>query len=37
MSDMNPQAHSNSIERIFPRLGESGSTAEIIDLLASTQ
>ena len=36
MADMDPEAHRNSIERIFPRLGETGATAEIIDLLAKT-
>jgi hypothetical protein len=30
---MNPDAHTNSISRIFPRLGETGTTREIIDLL----
>jgi nicotinamidase-related amidase len=33
MSDMNPDAHANSLTRIFPRLGETGTTQEIIDLL----
>jgi nicotinamidase-related amidase len=33
MTDMNPDAHTNSITRIFPRLGESGTTQEIIALL----
>ncbi|AEK62969.1 isochorismatase family protein [Collimonas fungivorans] len=33
MTDTNPDAHINSTTRIFPRLGESGSTQEIIDLL----
>ncbi|MGD3108835.1 hydrolase [Streptomyces sp. YGL11-2] len=37
MSDVDPEAHRNSIERIFPRLGESGTTAEVIDLLAATR
>ncbi|MGW2865989.1 hydrolase [Streptomyces sp. NPDC001205] len=37
MSDMDPEAHRNSVERIFPRLGESGTTAEIIELLAKTR
>jgi hypothetical protein len=36
MSDMNADAHHNSIERIFPRLGERGTTAEILELLAKT-
>jgi nicotinamidase-related amidase len=33
MTDMNADAHHNSITRIFPRLGETGTTAEFIDLL----
>jgi nicotinamidase-related amidase len=33
MTDMNSEAHTNSIERIFPRLGETGTTGEIIALL----
>jgi nicotinamidase-related amidase len=33
MSDMNPDAHINSVTRIFPRLGETGTTQEIIALL----
>jgi nicotinamidase-related amidase len=37
MTDTNPDAHINSITRIFPRLGETGTTQEIIDLLDSTR
>jgi nicotinamidase-related amidase len=33
MTDMNPDAHNNSVARIFPRLGETGTTREIIDLI----
>jgi nicotinamidase-related amidase len=33
MTDMNPDAHINSITRIFPKLGETGTTEEIIGLL----
>mgnify|MGYP001126837207 CR=1 FL=1 len=36
MSDMSPEAHLHSVERIFPRLGETGTTAEILELLAKT-
>lgn len=36
MTDMNPEAHFNSITRVFPRLGETGTTREIIDLLAQS-
>jgi nicotinamidase-related amidase len=37
MTDLNPDAHQNSIARIFPRLGEIGNTQEIIDLLGKSQ
>ncbi|HWD48971.1 MAG TPA: isochorismatase family cysteine hydrolase [Rhizomicrobium sp.] len=37
MTDMSPEAHENSIKRIFPRLGETGTTAEIVALLGATQ
>jgi hypothetical protein len=33
MTDTNPDAHANSIARIFPRLGETGTSQEIIELL----
>ena len=33
MTDMNADARTNSITRIFPRLGETGTTQEIIELL----
>jgi nicotinamidase-related amidase len=33
MTDKNVDAHVNSITRIFPRLGETGTTLEIVDLL----
>lgn len=33
MTDMVPEAHSNSIARIFPRLGETGTSQEIVGLL----
>jgi nicotinamidase-related amidase len=33
MTDTNADAHHNSITRIFPRLGETGTTQEIIELL----
>ena len=35
MTDMNADAHANSVTRIFPRLGETGTTAEILALLAA--
>jgi len=37
MTDRDPGAHQNSIERIFPRLGETATTAEIIELLNRTR
>jgi nicotinamidase-related amidase len=33
VTDMSAEAHDNSVARIFPRLGETGTTQEIIDLL----
>jgi nicotinamidase-related amidase len=33
MTDLNLEAHDNSVARIFPRLGETGSTREIVELL----
>jgi nicotinamidase-related amidase len=33
MTDMSLEAHDNSVARIFPRLGETGSTGEIVGLL----
>lgn len=33
MTDLDLEAHDNSVARIFPRLGETGYTQEIVDLL----
>ena len=33
MTDLNADAHANSIERLFPRLGETGTTQDIVALL----
>lgn len=33
MTDLNPEAHQNSLTRIFPRLGETGTSAQILELL----
>ncbi|WP_404714140.1 isochorismatase family protein [Sphingomonas sp. MMS24-J13] len=33
MTDMRPEAHDYSISKVFPRLGETGATREIVDLL----
>jgi len=30
---MRPEAHDYSLAQVFPRLGETGTTQEIIDLL----
>lgn len=35
MTDTSAEAHANSIGRIFPRLGETGTTGEIIERLAT--
>jgi nicotinamidase-related amidase/predicted MFS family arabinose efflux permease len=37
MADRDPESHRHSVERIFPRLGETGTTAEIIELLAKSR
>ncbi|WP_329740833.1 isochorismatase family cysteine hydrolase [Dyella sp. A6] len=36
MTDLNRDAHENSVARVFPRLGEGGSTRDMIDLLGRT-
>ncbi|NGN70160.1 hydrolase [Streptomyces sp. A7024] len=33
MTDMDAEAHANSVERIFPRLGETGSAEDVLALL----
>ncbi|GAA3366521.1 hypothetical protein GCM10020366_70460 [Saccharopolyspora gregorii] len=37
MTDLDAEAHRNSLERIFPRLGETGTTDEVVDLFESTR
>jgi nicotinamidase-related amidase len=37
MTDTDAAAHANSIERIFPKLGETATTAEILDTLDNGQ
>lgn len=37
MTDTSADAHENSVTRIFPRLGETGSTADIIKLLDASR
>ena len=34
MTDMSLDAHASSIANVFPRLGETGTTRDILDLLA---
>lgn len=34
MTDLSPEAHHNSLTRIFPRLGETGTTAQVLAQLA---
>ncbi|ORM64266.1 hydrolase [Pantoea rodasii] len=35
MTCLNADTHQNSVERIFPRLGETGSTTDVLELLKS--
>jgi len=35
MTDRRPEAHDYSIAHVFPRLGETGTTRQIIDLLGN--
>jgi nicotinamidase-related amidase len=37
MTDMVAETHEHSVTRIFPGLGETGTTAEILELLAATR
>ena len=37
MTDRTPEAHTHSIAHVFPRLGETGTSAEIIALLETTR
>jgi nicotinamidase-related amidase len=34
MTDLRPEAHEYSVTNVFPRLGETGSTQDVLDLLA---
>jgi nicotinamidase-related amidase len=36
MTDLNADAHAYSVTRTFPRVGETGTTQQVIDLLASS-
>jgi nicotinamidase-related amidase len=37
MTDMSAEAHANSIERIFPRLGETATAQDIVDMLEKSR
>jgi len=37
MTDLNMDSHNHSLNKVFPRLGETGSTEEILRLLNSTR
>jgi nicotinamidase-related amidase len=37
MTDLDVAAHENSIERIFPRIGETATTAEVLEMLEKTR
>jgi nicotinamidase-related amidase len=37
MTDTSAEAHSNSVTQIFPRLGETGTTEEVLGLLGGTR
>lgn len=37
MTDMSTEAHENSLKRIFPRLGETGTASDIVTLLDATR
>jgi isochorismate hydrolase len=35
MTDRNAEAHANSIERVFPSLGQNTTTAEVLEFLSA--
>ncbi|MFI5881251.1 cysteine hydrolase family protein [Streptomyces sp. NPDC051554] len=37
MGDPDPEAHRHSVERVFPKLGETATTAEVVDMLEATR
>jgi nicotinamidase-related amidase len=37
MTDFNADSHHNSVERIFPGLGETASTTEVLEMLEKTR
>jgi nicotinamidase-related amidase len=37
MTDMRAETHTHSVEHVFPTIGETGTTAEVLGLLAATR
>lgn len=37
MGDPDPEVHRHSVERVFPKLGETATTAEVIDMVEATR
>ena len=37
MGDPDPEAHRHSVERVFPKLGETAPTAEVVDMMEATR
>ncbi|WP_327399058.1 cysteine hydrolase [Streptomyces sp. NBC_01288] len=37
MGDPDPDSHRHSVERVFPKLGETASTAEVVDMVEATR
>ncbi|WP_427919236.1 isochorismatase family cysteine hydrolase [Streptomyces sp. cg40] len=37
MTDPDPEAHRHSVERVFPKLGETATTAEVVAMLEATR
>ena len=35
MTDMDGEVHANSVTKVFPRLGETAATAEVLEMLES--
>jgi len=33
MTDMDPEAHQNSVTRVFPKMSETGTTRQLLDLI----
>ncbi|SIN59116.1 putative hydrolase [Mycobacteroides abscessus subsp. massiliense] len=37
MADLDPASHQHSVDKIFPRLGQTTTTAEVLTLLAAQE